>query len=69
MMLRKNNLRLIDSLSFFICPLAALGEPFNTKTLKRYFPHKFNTLENQNYKGPIPAREYYGPDNMTIFFF
>ena len=42
--------------------LAALSETFNINTLKGYFPHKFNTLENQKYKGPIPAREYYGPD-------
>ncbi len=66
MMLRKNNLRFIDSMSFFTCPLEALSETFNINTLKGHFPHKFNTLENQNYKGPIPSADYYGADSMKI---
>ena len=28
------------------------------------FPHFFNIEDNQDYVGPIPARDYLDPDNM-----
>ncbi|XP_049826260.1 uncharacterized protein LOC126266399 [Aethina tumida] len=31
---------------------------------KGYFPHLFNTLENQQYVGPLPSAEFYGPNQM-----
>ena len=62
--IRKNDLRFIDSLSFFLCPVAELSEMFDIETVKGFFPHKFNTLENQNYVGKIPAREMYGGDEV-----
>jgi hypothetical protein len=61
---RKNNIRFIDSLSFFLCPLSKLSETFNIDTVKGYFPHKFNIPENQNYIGKIPDEKYYGSNNM-----
>ena len=61
---RKNNIRFIDSLSFFLCPLSKLSETFNIDTVKGYFPHKFNIPENQNYIGKIPDETYYGSNNM-----
>ena len=64
--IRKNDLRFIDSLSFFLCPLSALSELFGIETVKGFFPHKFNTLENQNYVGEIPSREMYGGDEMKV---
>ena len=35
-----------------------------TELAKGYFPHKFNTDENQNYVGPYPDEKYYGYDDM-----
>ncbi|KAJ8909929.1 hypothetical protein NQ315_005648 [Exocentrus adspersus] len=31
---------------------------------KGYFPHLFNTSANQNYVGPLPHIEFYGPDTL-----
>uniref|UniRef100_A0A1A8SMB5 DNA-directed DNA polymerase n=1 Tax=Nothobranchius rachovii TaxID=451742 RepID=A0A1A8SMB5_9TELE len=66
-------LRFIDSLSFLMMKLAnlpaALG--FTDKT-KGYFPHRFSSLEHLHYKGPYPAVNDYGfeqmsPEHKTIF--
>ena len=65
MFLVKNKLRFIDSLSFFQCSLAKLSKTFNIETVKGYFPHYFNTKENQNYIGDIPDYDYFGAGNMT----
>ena len=35
-----------------------------TELKKGYFPHLFNTKENENYVGDIPAAHYYCPDQM-----
>ena len=46
--------------------LANFPKTFGFKELKKgYFPHYFNTPENQNYVGPIPDKEYYSPDQMS----
>jgi len=38
---------------------------FGLNELKKgYFPHYFNTDENQDYIGPIPDVKYYGVDTM-----
>ena len=34
--------------------------------VKGDFPHKFNTPENQDYIGRIPAIEYYGVGNKSV---
>ena len=55
----------MDSLSFLLAPLSALPKMFGFGVMKKgFFPHAFNTPENQNYVGPHPAREYYDPENM-----
>ncbi|XP_054272648.1 uncharacterized protein LOC128992928 [Macrosteles quadrilineatus] len=61
-----DNVRFIDSLSYFPMPLAALPKAFDLPPEKKkgYFPHLFNTLENQNYVGPMPAKEFYCPESM-----
>ena len=64
MCLRKNSFRFIDSLNFFLCPLAKLSNMFGIDTVKGYFPHFFKTRENQNYVGPIPDARYYGDMSM-----
>ncbi|XP_054272493.1 uncharacterized protein LOC128992778 [Macrosteles quadrilineatus] len=61
-----DNVRFVDSLSYFPMPLASLPKAFDLPPEKKkgYFPHLFNTLENQNYVGPMPAKEFYCPESM-----
>lgn len=41
--------------------LAKLPNAFGLKELKKgYFPHFFDTPQNQQYVGPLPAEEFYG---------
>ena len=65
MYFRKFNLRFIDSVNFFLQPLKKLSDTYSIDTLKGFFPHHFNTHENQNYIGKIPDEEFYGPSNMS----
>ena len=63
---RTNNLRFIDSLSFVARPLRDFPEVFGIlEDMKGYFPHHFNTPENQNYIGPIPDKHFYGLESMN----
>ncbi len=56
----------IDSHSFFLCPLRKLPETFGLVDVKKgYFPHFFNTKENQNYVGTYPEKSYYGYNTMN----
>ena len=58
-------LRFIDSLCFLPMPLAAFSATFNLTELKKgFFPHLFNTPDNQQYVGRIPDIEFYDPDSM-----
>ena len=58
-------LKFIDSLCFLPMPLASFPATFNLKELKKgFFPHLFNTLENQQYVGRIPDLEFYDADSM-----
>ena len=46
-------IRFIDSLSFFTMPLSAFPKTFGLRKLKKgFFPHLFNTPENQS--SPTP---------------
>ncbi|XP_063994390.1 uncharacterized protein LOC135171709 [Diachasmimorpha longicaudata] len=59
--------KFIDSLNYFHMALASLPKAFGLGNIaKGYFPHFFNTKENQNYVGPIPDRKYYGADTMGV---
>lgn len=62
MMLEVNGLiKIIDSHNFVASPLSDFPKTFGLKELKKgYFPHFFNTRDNQNYVGPIPDKKYYG---------
>ena len=54
-----------DSLCFLPFPLAAFPSTFEIKeTKKGYFPHAFNTPQNQGYVGSIPPKSFYDPDGM-----
>ena len=59
-------LTFLDSLSFLPMPLAVFPKAFGLTELKKgFFPHFFNTNENQDYVGPIPAKDYYDPAGMS----
>ena len=63
----KPNIRFIDSISFFACPLKVVPKTFGLDTSsykKGYFPHYYNKKENQNYVGPYPEISMYGYDQM-----
>ena len=64
--LRSNRLTFKDSLCFLPFLLANFPSTFGIEELcKGFFPHKFNTLENQDYDGPMPDVSYYDPDGMS----
>jgi len=55
----------VDSISFTLQPLKGFPSTFGlTELAKGYFPHKFNTPENQNYIGSYPDKEFYGYSTM-----
>jgi hypothetical protein len=58
-------IRFIDSLNFLPMPLSKIPNTFElTENKKGYFPHFFNTKDNQNYVGVYPDIQYYDPDGM-----
>ena len=58
-------LKFIDSLCFLPMPLASFPSTFNLTELKKgFFPHLFNTPDNQQYVGRIPDLEFYDTDGM-----
>ncbi|XP_054259601.1 uncharacterized protein LOC128984320 [Macrosteles quadrilineatus] len=65
-LMKIDNVRFVDSLSYFPMALSALPKAFDLPPEKKkgFFPHLFNTLANQNYVGPMPAKEYYCPESM-----
>jgi len=65
MPLTVGNIKIIDSHNFVASPLSAFPKTFGLNNLKKgYFPHYFNTNENQDYIGPILDVKYYGIDTM-----
>ena len=58
--------KFIDSCNFLPMALEALPKAFGLNELcKGYFPHRFNTPENQSYVGPYPEARHYSPEHMT----
>ena len=63
---KSDRLTFKDSQCFLPFPLANSPANFGIEKLcKGFFPHKFNTLENQDYDGPMPDTSYYDPDGMS----
>ena len=63
--IKEFNVRFIDSINFVNSALGTFPGTFGLKELEKgYFPHLFNTPENQTYFGPIPPKYYYDPDHM-----
>ncbi|XP_060550634.1 uncharacterized protein LOC117657823 [Pantherophis guttatus] len=58
------HIRFIDSLSFLPMKLSKLPKAMGFQGSKGYFPHLFNTAENQDYVGTLPDIKYYSPDTM-----
>ncbi len=59
------DIHVLDSMNFLPMRLASLPKAFGlTELRKGYFPHFFNTRENQLYVGPYPDPSYYGADYM-----
>lgn len=64
--LKSDRLTFKDSLCFLPFPLASFPATFGIRELyKGFFPHKFNTIANQRYVGPMPPSEMYDPDRMS----
>jgi hypothetical protein len=64
--LTAKGVKCIDSLNFLPMGLSKLPTAFGLKELsKGYFPHLFNTWENQDYSGPYPDSRYYNPEGMN----
>jgi hypothetical protein len=65
MAFRKYKLRFVDTLHFFLEPLSKVSSTYNIDTIKGFFPHMFNSPENQNYIGSMPDEDMYGAKNMN----
>ena len=67
MNIKKLNMRLLDSLNFLPMPLGNLPKSFGLNELKKgFFPHFFNTPENEYAKLEcLPDIQYYDPDSMS----
>ncbi|KAL5005275.1 hypothetical protein ScPMuIL_018731, partial [Solemya velum] len=62
---RDLHIRVLDSLNFLPMKLSQLPISFGLAEVKKgWFPHFFNTRENQEYIGPYPSSHYYGVDYM-----
>ena len=60
------HIKVIDSLNFLPMKLSQLPKVFGLHKLKKgWFPHYFDTRENQNYLGPYPDTKEYGYDFMS----
>src|SRR6266576_1777905 len=59
-------LKVIDRHNFVQAPLSAFPKTFGLSELKKgFFPHLFNTAENENYVGSIPDKKFYCYDTMN----
>ena len=59
-------IKFIDSMCFLQMALSDFTKAFGLTELKKgFFPHFFNTPDNQAYVGEIPAMDYYDPDSMS----
>ena len=64
--MKVKGLKFIDSMAFLPMPLSGFGKAFGLQELKKgFFPHFFNTLNNQDYVGSIPSKDYYDPQGMS----
>ena len=63
---KSDRLTFKNSLCFLPFPLANFPSTCSIQELvKGFFPHKFNTRENQDYEEPMPPAEMFDPDGMS----
>ena len=55
-----------DTLNFIPTSLAKMSSMFDLDVSKDYFPHQFNTKNNKGYVGPMPDKQCYNPDFMSV---
>jgi hypothetical protein len=55
----------VDSVSFLPLALRKLPEAFGLSSYKSWYPHNFNTRENIEYVGSMPAVSMYGVNQMS----
>jgi hypothetical protein len=58
--LRYKDIVFRDSMLFLPGSLASLAKAFGLEIAKGYFPHLFNSHENQGYAGQIPDKNWFG---------
>ena len=61
----KSGIRFVDSVNFLPMALKRFTKTFGLKTKKGYYPHFFNTPENENYIGPLPPEQTFGVSSMS----
>ena len=60
------NIKFIDSMKFFPVALSNFPKTFGLNEMKKgFFPHFFNTQQNQIYEGYMPDKSYYDPNGMS----
>ena len=60
------NIKFIDSMNFFPMALSNFPKTFGLNEMKKgFFPHFFNTQQNQIYEGYMPDKSYHDPDGMS----
>ncbi|GBM11143.1 hypothetical protein AVEN_243014-1 [Araneus ventricosus] len=60
------HIRVIDSFNFLSMSLSKIPGCFELSELKKgYFPHLFNSKENQSYVGSYPDPKYFNPDAIS----
>lgn len=61
-----DSIRFLDSINYFPMALSKLPQTFGLQNefKKGYFPHLFNTVENESYVGPFPDISYYNPNTL-----
>ena len=61
------SIKIIDSINFIPMALAKMPKTFGLVELKKgYFPHFFNTPDNQAYVGEYPSPSFYGAEYMSV---
>ena len=66
MFMKVGKVTFLDSMNHVAGRLADFPKTFGFEEMKKgYFPHLFNTPENQKYIGPIPDTKHFNPDRMS----
>ena len=63
-LMKIEHMKFIDSINLLPCPFRKLSGAFVLTAAKGWYPHYFNTQDNQDYVGWIPDPSYYGIDEM-----